>query len=171
MYELSEKNKEMIIEKGKEEISFANEHFAKYSLPSPFTITLVLLACAFGAFLYRSGNRFLEKRREEAKKRAPYRNAKRDLRVLGTTNPEALYTRLSFIVRSYFESKYKIPGKTKTTEEFIQNLRVQKIANPKIQEIHTLLQECDLVKFAKKTATTTQCEADILLVRQIIERM
>lgn len=58
-------------------------------------------------------------------------------------------TELTFIIREYLESRFKIPALESTTDEIVQNLRKTDIEERWRDRLQALFVNADLVKFAK----------------------
>ena len=76
------------------------------------------------------------------------------------------YSELTEIVRGYIERELKVPALEKTTDEILETLKdfndVETIKTSKetINKLKELLQEADLVKFAKSKPLALEIEED-----------
>ncbi len=61
------------------------------------------------------------------------------------------YVQLTDILRSYFDREYQLETIESTTDEIVALLKVQKVDTLLLKEIACLLEEADLVKFAKSS--------------------
>lgn len=89
----------------------------------------------------------------------PHDRARRALeaatRLLG--DPDAFCTELSAILRTYLEERFGWNAPDRTTEEFLAELRQDRMLPPSLQELlHDFLERCDLVKFARLEPTETE---------------
>jgi hypothetical protein len=67
------------------------------------------------------------------------------------------YSRLSDIVRAYIEKGFDVPALERTTAELMRDLRRRAVLSAdRLIELQTLLDECDLVKFAKYRPETQE---------------
>lgn len=76
------------------------------------------------------------------------------------------YSELTDIVRNYIEEEIKIPAMESTTSELIEGLRKAakqkklKLSNDTVENLEKVLQQADLVKFAKVTPIDYEIEED-----------
>lgn len=76
------------------------------------------------------------------------------------------YSELTDIVRNYIEEEIKIPAMESTTSELIEGLRKAakqkklKLSNDTVENLEKVLQQADLVKFAKVTPLDYEIEED-----------
>lgn len=66
---------------------------------------------------------------------------------------KAFYTKLTDALRVYYERLYKIHAMESTTSEMMRDLRSLGLSNDVLQQIHSLLKEADMVKFARFPVT------------------
>ncbi len=71
---------------------------------------------------------------------------------------EEFYISLGDAIREYFESLYRIPALESSSREIIQHLNKRAIDQDLVTDTREVLQEADMVKFAKFTPTTEQAE-------------
>lgn len=76
--------------------------------------------------------------------------------------------RLAQILRSYLEQVYHLPALEMTTREISKALVDLKLRN--VSEIRSFLQDCDLIKFAKKDHDETSTEARIAWLKDYLKR-
>lgn len=84
---------------------------------------------------------------------------KLDKRELATEDEfERFYIDLGDAIREYFESLYRIPALESTSGEIMQQLKIRAIDEDLVNDTREVLQEADMVKFAKFTPTTEQAQ-------------
>mgnify|MGYP006278135445 CR=1 FL=1 len=120
---------------------------------------LALLVIAIAVFIW-----YYLKRRREGKPILPTRTkpprpahevALEQLDALTETNLLAdgeikeYYTRLSEIIRQYIEHRYFIYATEMTTTQLLGTMRDEGIKEAHVDQLHTFLLRCDMVKFAK----------------------
>lgn len=71
---------------------------------------------------------------------------------------EIFYINLGDAIREYFEDLYHIPALESTSREILYELSRRSIDSELIDKTKAVLQEADMVKFAKFTPTETQAE-------------
>lgn len=87
------------------------------------------------------------------------------------------YSELTEIVRNYIERELQVPALEKTTDEIIEMLRDFQNANTintskeTIKKLKELLQEADLVKFAKSKPMSIEIEEDRKDAQEIISNL
>jgi hypothetical protein len=79
------------------------------------------------------------------------------------------YERLAEITRLYVEKSMGIPAPLMTTSDLIRQLRKTGRKLSGIGEAHSLLDACDMVKFAKLVPSTTEKERDCALLQKFVE--
>jgi hypothetical protein len=114
---------------------------------------------------------------------APYQEAIRNLRQLDkkqlwqNNRVKEYYSELTGIVRYYIERELKIPALERTTDGLIDTLAdfsdADAIVTTKetIDKLKDLLQEADLVKFAKSKPLANEIENDRLDAEEIINKL
>lgn len=96
--------------------------------------------------------------------RDPLKELQQTLAALEEIHPETekqfekFYIGLGDAIREYFETLYKIPALESTSREIILQLDKRAIDNDLVTDTRAVLQEADMVKFAKFTPTTEQAE-------------
>jgi hypothetical protein len=78
------------------------------------------------------------------------------------------FDRVSDAVRRYLGLRYGFDGIESTTDEVVQSLRAAQPPIPCFSTVVTLLQESDLVKFARMTPSPQDCDAVLTTAEQII---
>ena len=135
---------------------------------------LILLAIgAAGYFVYRYiKNKQTEEKPEEVIFKSPIEKATSLLLQLETKElwqkgeVKNYYSELTNIARSYIEEEIKIPAMERTTSELIAELRNTakqkklKLSNETIENLEKVLQQADLVKFAKVKPLDFEIEED-----------
>lgn len=87
------------------------------------------------------------------------------------------YSELTEIVRGYIERELKVPALEKTTDEIIETLKdfneAETISTSKetIDKLKALLQEADLVKFAKSKPLAIEIEEDRKDAKLVIDNL
>ena len=72
--------------------------------------------------------------------------------------PKQFYTDLGDAFRSYFEQAYKFPALESTTWELIRHLKSHRVNEEVVELTSLILQEADLVKFAKYKPNEAACK-------------
>lgn len=80
------------------------------------------------------------------------------------------YIDLGDAIRQYFEDLHNIPALESTSREIIRSLRARSIDKDLIDETRTVLQEADMVKFAKFTPTNEQAERALHKAQAFVQR-
>ncbi len=79
------------------------------------------------------------------------------------------YTELSTILRTYLGGRYGFDSMDLTTTELCLRMNAVAIAHHDYQEVALLLEELDLVKFAKAVPTQTQSASDFARVEAFVQ--
>lgn len=158
---------------------------AEVASPSSFRlwlwIVLGLLVLLFSAtalyfFIFRKKKLSAE---EERKKLPPFERAIQDLKDLQNSKyliesqHKAYYTRLTDIVKEYLEDEVHILAKESTTDELLAKVTALQqtgklhLSEETINNLKRVLQNADLVKFAKSKPSDNNAEYD----RETIERV
>jgi hypothetical protein len=83
---------------------------------------------------------------------------------------ERFHTELSDIVRNYLERQFRLRAPQQTTAEFLAAMQSWPLLPAAQQEtLRTLLERCDLVKFARVDATPQECRTTAAMARQLVE--
>jgi hypothetical protein len=81
------------------------------------------------------------------------------------------YVGLSDILRGYLENGFHCPALERTTSEILRDLRKQNLLDsPRVIQIKELLDECDLVKFAKFKPEANEALKNHAMVVQLVEQ-
>jgi len=81
------------------------------------------------------------------------------------------YSKLSDIVRRYFERRFQIKAPEMTTEEFLRSLEgSQDLTIDQNDVLKNFLNSCDIVKFAKYVPPVEEAKESITLAQQLIEQ-
>ena len=97
--------------------------------------------------------------------------------LLQNNHVKEYYSELTEIVRNYIEREMQVPALEKTTDEIIEMLRDFQNANTintskeTIKKLKELLQEADLVKFAKSKPMSIEIEEDRKDAQEIISNL
>lgn len=139
----------------------------------PYIIWIVLALLAIAGLIYYLKTRKKEETIEEViAALPPYEEAIQKLHLLDkkllwqNNEIKKYYSELTEIIRSYIEKDLKIPALENTTDEIIETLTdfndVQTIETniEIIKKLKELLQEADLVKFAKSIPLSHEIEED-----------
>lgn len=136
----------------------------------PYILAFILL-CIAAYYLYQ----YLTKKEEETPTTEPktfiptpftnpLKRLQQSIAQLQNTElatPEdfkAFYIDLGDSIRRYFEDLHNIPALESTSREIIQNLKTRSIDKDLVDKTRSVLQEADMVKFAKFTPTIEQAE-------------
>jgi len=79
------------------------------------------------------------------------------------------YTRLTDILRTYFEHQFNIAALEQTSEELLQNIKPVTKLNQQRDKLRSLLSIADLAKFAKLQPTADEHEACMQKAEEILE--
>ena len=139
-------------------------------------VALLLTAAVLYFFVFRKKKLSAE---EERKKLPPFERAIQDLKDLQNSKyliesqHKAYYTRLTDIVKEYLEDEVHILAKESTTDELLAKINdLQQtgklhLSEETINNLKRVLQNADLVKFAKSKPSDNNAEYD----RETIERV
>ncbi|WP_314277959.1 hypothetical protein [Capnocytophaga sputigena] len=139
-------------------------------------VALLLTAAALYFFVLRKKKLSAE---EERKKLPPFERAIQDLKDLQNSKyliesqHKAYYTRLTDIVKEYLEDEVHILAKESTTDELLAKVTALQqtgklhLSEDTINNLKRVLQNADLVKFAKSKPSDNNAEYD----RETIERV
>jgi hypothetical protein len=140
----------------------------------PYIIWLLLALLLIGAVIYYLVTRKKPTITEEEgiAALAPFEEAIEKLQELDTkllwqnNEIKKYYSELTEIVRAYIEKELKIPALEITTHELVailsdfNKIKTIDISKETIKKLNALLQEADLVKFAKSTPLSHEIEED-----------
>ena len=140
-------------------------------------VALLLTAAALYFFVFRKKKLSAE---EERKKLPPFERAIQDLKDLQNSKylieskHKAYYTRLTDIVKEYLEDEVHILAKESTTDELLakindlqQNGKLHLSAET-INNLKRVLQNADLVKFAKSKPSDNNAEYDRETIENVV---
>ncbi|NTW49678.1 MAG: hypothetical protein HGB19_08140 [Chlorobiales bacterium] len=151
------------------------------SLPFPvwiyFAVAGAVVALGLlGYFIYKKLKEKKEKAPETApaEERSPYEIAREKLMALerhpleDMENCKQYYIKLSDTLREFLEAHYKFPALEQLTSEIYSSL--EKLAgHGKAEQVHTILEKADLVKFAKFFPDKSEAKESLALSIQVIE--
>lgn len=136
-------------------------------------IAFILLIASIAAFAY------LKKKKEEAKPALPPRPAEEiardslralaEMRLIEKGLVKEYYIRLSDIIRTYIENRYRIFAMDRTTWELFQEMKSKRIERLHVDRINDFLEECDMVKFAKYMPSQKEIEEAYKKAEEIVE--
>jgi hypothetical protein len=142
--------------------------------PAAYIIILVLIALAVPVFIY-----FKNKKKTEEKLVLPPRLAEeiakdalkalKEMRLAEKGLIKEYYIRLSDIIRTYIENRYRIFSMDRTTWELFQEMKSKRIERSHADKINYFLEDCDMVKFAKYTPDQKEIEEIYKKAEEIIE--
>ena len=72
---------------------------------------------------------------------------------------EIYHIRISYIIREYIASRFRIPALTMTTTHLLHQLRDKQIGDSYIKRIQQFFLNCDTVKFAKRDPEPSESDA------------
>lgn len=134
----------------------------------PLWVLITAAAVALGVLLflyfYRRAGKPIDLGREAVDNRLPWEIALAELQALRNSDLIAkglykpYYLRLSEVFRKYLERRYGISALERTTHEIIGEFRGLALDKVEEEAIRKLLEECDLVKFAKYDPTQADIE-------------
>ena len=151
----------------------------------PYLIWVILGILLIGALIYYLKTRKKEEISEEEIIAAlpPFEEAierlqKLDEKLLWQNNEvKKYYSELTEIIRSYIEKELKIPALESTTDELIDTLadfndaKTIETSKDVIKKLKELLQEADLVKFAKSKPLSHEIEEDRRDAENVLENL
>ncbi|PSL22558.1 hypothetical protein [Chitinophaga ginsengisoli] len=89
-------------------------------------------------------------------------------KVWQSGNIKQYYTRLTDILRTYFEHQFNIPALEQTSEELLQHIKPVTILNQQRDKLRALLSLADLAKFAKMTPSPEEHEGAMQHAQEIV---
>ena len=140
-------------------------------------VALLLTVAALYFFVFRKKKLSAE---EERKKLPPFERAIQDLKDLQNSKylieskHKAYYTRLTDIVKEYLEDEVHILAKESTTDELLAKINnLQKtgklyLSTETINNLKRVLQNADLVKFAKSKPSDNNAEYDRETIENVV---
>ncbi len=124
-----------------------------YFFTHPVTVSILILLIAFLVFY---GFITYKNRAKPAVPPTPEALARQQLEALKTDNPlanndfQSYHTRISFILRTYFNGRFKISALEQPVSAFIPKLKEHKLMKTALfEECKIVLEHADLIKFAK----------------------
>jgi hypothetical protein len=140
-----------------------------------FAIGISVLLIGIGLFVY-----FRSKPKKVVVKPAapavpPYDTALQQLQSLRAEkvwqqgNVKEYYTRITDILRVYFEKQFNIPALEQTSEELLQHIKPVTILNQQRDKLSSLLTVADLAKFAKLHPSPDEHESAMQQAIEIVE--
>lgn len=82
---------------------------------------------------------------------------------------EQFYIQLGDAIRTYFEDLYKIPALESTSREIIRELERRMVDEKMISQTRKVLQQADMVKFARFQPTEDQAEVSLDVAREFVK--
>ena len=140
-------------------------------------IGLLLVAGGLYFFVFRKKKLSAE---EERKKLPPFERAIQDLKDLQNSKyliesqHKAYYTRLTDIVKEYLEDEVHILAKESTTDELLAKINILQeagklhLSEETISNLKRVLQNADLVKFAKSKPSDNNAEYDRETIENVV---
>ena len=140
-------------------------------------VVLLLSATAMYFFIFRKKKLSAE---EERKKLPPFERAIQDLKDLQNSKyliesqHKAYYTRLTDIVKEYLEDEVHILAKESTTDELLAKVTALQqtgklhLSEEIINNLKRVLQNADLVKFAKSKPSDNNAEYDRETIESVV---
>ena len=107
---------------------------------------------------------------EEVVTRPPHEIALEQLEKLETAScdMETYHTRISYVIREYIASRYRIPALELTTTSLLQWMTREQIDDLYIECIQRFFGNCDKVKFAKHQPKSSEADARMVDARWFI---
>lgn len=142
----------------------------------PFIVSgLVLLGLIIGWIIYMRNRPAKAPAPPPVPLEAPFDRALRQLKELAAEKVwqqgqvKEYYTRLTDILRNYFEEQFGIAALEQTTAELLQNIKPVTILNQQREKLRGLLSLADLAKFAKLQPTPEEHEDSLQKALEIVE--
>jgi hypothetical protein len=142
----------------------------------PFIVSgLVLLGLIIGWIIYMRKRPAKAPAPPPVPLEAPFDKALRQLKELAGEKVwqqgqvKEYYTRLTDILRTYFEEQFGIAALEQTTAELLQNIKPVTILNQQREKLRALLTLADLAKFAKLQPTPEEHEDSLQKAVEIVE--
>ena len=142
--------------------------------PALLVAVLILAALAVSAFIY-----FRRRKKIEEKPVLPprpaeeiARDALKAIKEMGLVEKglvKEYYIRLSDVIRTYIENRYRIFAMDRTTWELFQEMKSKRIERLHADKINNFLEDCDMVKFAKYTPVQKETEEVYKKAEEIID--
>jgi len=142
----------------------------------PFILSgLVLLGLIIGWIIYMRKRPAKAPAPPPVPLEAPFDKAIRQLKELAAEKVwqqgkvKEYYTRLTDILRAYFEEQFGIAALEQTSAELLQNIKPVTILNQQREKLRALLSLADLAKFAKLQPTPEEHEDSLQKALEIVE--
>src|SRR3989338_1369348 len=142
--------------------------------PALLVAVLILAALAVSAFIY-----FRKRKKIEEKSALPPRPAEeiardalkalKEMRLVEKGLVKEYYIRLSDVIRTYIENRYRIFAMDRTTWELFQEMKSKRIERLHADKINDFLEDCDMVKFAKYTPVQKGAEEVYKNAEEIVD--
>lgn len=84
----------------------------------------------------------------------------------GSISTEAIYVKLSFLLREYYERIYSFPALEQTSREVLKGLKHRKIVQAHYDTVSHLLTTADMVKFAGFSPDNSDIQSDLISLRE-----
>lgn len=138
-------------------------------------ILIAILLALFFNFKKRRGS-LVEMLLKDKPKEPPYVIALRELERIREEKSwqkgeaKRFYSDLTDVVREYIEERYGVPALESTSDELIALLKKGRFTeDSKLALLSEVVQQADLVKFAKYIPTADECEKHLSKSRQFVE--
>lgn len=149
----------------------------------PYLLVLLLLAAA-GYYGYRHYQRWLEEQKEPEERPEftpspfvnPLKKYKKSIKQLENAQLKTqedykeFYSDLGDAIRQYYESLYNLPALESTSRELLIMLKNGAIDEDLISDTRAVLQEADMVKFAKFNPTQKQADRALQKANNFLKR-
>ena len=89
--------------------------------------------------------------------------------LLAAGNVKAYYSELADILRRYLERRFQVETFDKTTAEIARELKQKEFAAPVLEKIKQVLENSDLVKFAKLIPKRSLADESVAQLVQVVE--
>jgi hypothetical protein len=148
----------------------------------PYILGLIVLAI-IGYYLYQ---KFVKEQEKQEQQEQPtftpeafvnplkeYQKAIKELEQKELQDQEdfkTFYIDLGDAIRQYYESLYNIPALESTSRELLEMLRNGSVDDNLVDDTRAVLQEADMVKFAKFQPTTDQADRALAKARDFLDR-
>jgi len=146
----------------------------KGALPAWVFVVFILLIAGIAVFVYLKKKK--EKEEKPALPPAPAEEIARDAlsalkeaKLIEKGLIKEYYIRLSDIIRTYIENKYRIFAMDRTTWELFQEMRSKRIERSHVDKINYFFEDCDMVKFAKYTPIQKEIEEAYKKAEEIVD--
>jgi len=145
----------------------------KGGLPIWVFVAFILFIAGIAVFVYLKKKK--EKEEKPALPPAPAEEIARDAlsalkeaKLIEKGMIKEYYIRLSDIIRTYIENRYRIFAMDRTTWELFQEMRSKRIERSHVDKINYFFEDCDMVKFAKYTPLQKEIEEAYKKAEEIV---